>query len=129
MQARLSSGAVRSVERQNSMQIFEIDLSSRVNILSGNIEVEIENFLQKEGLTLSFKGTLARYPRSIHWHWMKQGNTGTLELTFWPSQSRLWFHVQSGRRADWITAILPLLISAIENQLGENSDERSWMGE
>lgn len=102
------------------MEIFDIALSSQSTARNNDIEREVEESLRNYGLDISMKGTLAKHPGSIHWHWIKKGSKGTCELTWLPSQQKLWFQVHSGRRADWITELLPELISAFEQRYGEN---------
>lgn len=53
-------------------------------------------------LTCTLKGTLARYPGSVHWHFKKGNQKGTLEITWWKSKNRLWFKVAEGRTGKWI---------------------------
>ena len=70
-----------------------------------------------QGLDLAMKGSLAAYPGSIHWHYRKQGQKGTLELTLYIRERRIWAKIQDGRKAAWINAALPPLRKAIEEQL------------
>ena len=76
----------------------------------------IEKAADHYGLQLRMKGTLHTYPGSEHWHFQKPGERGTLEVTLWPRGNRVWFSVQSGRRAAWITEILPHMKAWIEGQ-------------
>ena len=62
----------------------------------------IEHAASAEGLDIGERMTLRSCPGSIHWHLRRPGVKGVLELTYWPSQSRLWFAVHTNRRADWI---------------------------
>jgi hypothetical protein len=66
----------------------------------------IERVCTTAGMHLSLKGTLAGYPGSVHWHFKKGKQRGTLELTWWEQENRLWFKVAAGRRGDWIDAEL-----------------------
>ena len=43
------------------------------------------------------KGTLASFPNCVHWHWKRGKERGTLEITWWGKQDRLWFKVAAGR--------------------------------
>jgi hypothetical protein len=63
------------------------------------------------------KGSLAKYPDSIHWRYRKQDQKGTLELTLYIRKRRIWAKIQDGRKAPWINATLPSLRKAIEEQL------------
>ena len=45
---------------------------------------------------------LRSYPSATHWHIRQPGAQGTLELTYWPMRSRLWFAIHANRRAEWL---------------------------
>jgi hypothetical protein len=90
-----------------------IDAGLSVEALPGVIESGLASF----GLQLKMRGTLRKYPGSLHWHAAKPGERGTLELTLWPAQQRLWFSVQAGRRAAWIEAVLPQLKAHLEQRV------------
>lgn len=62
----------------------------------------IEEALVSNGLQITLKTTLGKYPGSTHWHIKNGKDKGILEITLWPSQTRAWFSIQSGRKADWI---------------------------
>ena len=77
----------------------------------------VERMCALDGLTLTLKGALVKYPGSVHWHFKKGKQPGTLELTWWPPQKRLWFKVAQGRRATWIDETLAGLQVKIEQAL------------
>jgi len=77
----------------------------------------IEEVCARRGLQLAMKGSLATYPGSVHWHYKKQNQKGTLELTLHAPGHRIWAKVQAGRKAPWIDAELPRLKRAIESEL------------
>lgn len=77
----------------------------------------IERVCAGRGLLVAMKGRLAAYPGSVHWHYKRPKQSGTLEITLDPAARRLWASVQSGRRAPWINVELPLLCRAIESAL------------
>jgi len=56
-----------------------------------NLEVEmlVETACAAEGLRQTLKGPLAKYPGSVHWHFKKGKQRGTLEITLWKAQRRL----------------------------------------
>lgn len=85
----------------------------------------IERICREAGLIQTMKSPLSAFPGSIHWHYKKKGETGTLELTFWPAKNRLWAQVQSGRRADWIFEELPGLRRSIEAALRASAGKRT----
>jgi len=62
----------------------------------------IERVCRAHELTCTLKGTLAKYPDSMHWHFKKGKQKGTLEITWWESKNRLWFKVAEGRTGAWI---------------------------
>ena len=75
----------------------------------------VESTLASHGLTMHSRGTVKSHPGCTHWHWKSGRQSGTLEVTFWPARRRLWFKVQSGRRAAWIDQIVPVLKAALES--------------
>ena len=83
--------------------------------LTGSTEAiwqTIEQMCLDEGLTLTLKGTLARYPGCIHWHFKHGKLPGTLELTFW--EKRLWFKISAGREGVWMDALVEKLKAQME---------------
>ena len=74
----------------------------------------IEDACAALNLTIAMKSPLASYPGSTHWHYKNGKEKGTLELTIFPRDRRLWAQVQSGRKAAWIDAVLPELQRRIE---------------
>jgi len=86
------------------MQEYEFQVPSSAELAV--VDSAIEAACIAEGLQLGMKGSLARFPGSIHWHFKKPGERGTLEITSVPQANRVWAQVQSGRRADWIEPCL-----------------------
>jgi hypothetical protein len=79
--------------------------------------VLIEKVCAGRGLELAMKGSLAKYPGCIHWHFKQPNQKGTLELTLHLAERRIWAKVQEGRKAQWIDKELPVLRRAIEREL------------
>lgn len=79
------------------------------------VEQLIEACCAEEGLHITLKGTLSKYPGCIHYHYKKGTERGTLEITIWPKEHRIWFSVQAGRTADWIIESL----SQLEEEVGK----------
>jgi hypothetical protein len=77
---------------------LEVDISSA----GARLEKEIERLCLATGLSITLKTTSAKFPGSIHWHLKKGRERGTLEITLWPAQNKLWFSMQDGRSADWV---------------------------
>lgn len=77
----------------------------------------VEQVCASQGLTATLKGTLVRYPGSIHWHFKLGKQKGVLEITWWEGQHHLWFKVASGRTSEWIIQNIPQLKDQIEKLL------------
>jgi hypothetical protein len=82
----------------------------------------VESVMSSAGLRQMLKGTLRSYPGCVHWHFGKDGATGTLEVTVWPAQRRVWMSVQARRSAGWIENCISQLRVALERELGELSE-------
>ncbi len=82
----------------------------------------IERVCNAHGLQAAMKATLASYPGSIHWHYKKPNQKGTLELTLLPNARRIWAAVHSNRRAPWIAEALPKIRAEIERALQHVGD-------
>jgi hypothetical protein len=78
----------------------------------------IETVSRAHGLSVTMKATLAKYPGSIHWHFKKGRDRGTLEVTLWPREHRLWFSMQDGRRAEWVTETAQRIKAELEAGAG-----------
>ena len=81
----------------------------------------VESVMSRAGLRRNLKGTLRSYPGCVHWHFGKDGATGTLEITVWPAQRRMWMSVQARRGASWIDNSISQLRVALERELGETT--------
>ncbi len=68
-------------------------------------------------LVLTLAGTQKRYPGSRHWHYRTGPQPGTLEITWWPAQRRLWLKVAGGRTSAAIEDLLPRLQAALTSAL------------
>jgi hypothetical protein len=77
----------------------------------------IEKICAQHELILAMKGSLAAYPGCVHWHYKRQNQKGTLELTLFARDRRVWAKVQDGRKAPWIDEELAALQWAIERAL------------
>jgi hypothetical protein len=74
----------------------------------------IDRAIAKAGLFVSMRGTLKKFPGSIHLHLKQEKEAGTLEITFWPAERRAWLSIQDGRRGTWIEAKTAELRGLIE---------------
>jgi hypothetical protein len=82
------------------------------------VEIAVEQSSRDLGLVESMRGTLAKYPGCVHWHFKKPRVSGTLEVTSWPSANRLWITVQQGRRAEWLEEAAPAMERSLRTALG-----------
>ena len=80
------------------------------------MEAIVEAACAAEGLRLTLKDTLAKYPGCVHWHFQKGTQRGTLEITWWEKRRRLWFKVAAGRRGEWMEATIPRLESMLKKR-------------
>ena len=97
--------------------MIEVELQIPADAKSDSVVKVIEQVCNANGLTHMLKGTLASYPGCIHWHFKMGKQKGTLEITWWESENRLWFKVTKGRKANWIDEALPKLKKEIECSL------------
>lgn len=81
----------------------------------------IEAACAELGLTQSLRGSLAKYPDAIHWHYKMPAQSGTLEVTSSEKRREVWISVQSGRRAAWIPDRAEQLAAMIESRLAGGS--------
>lgn len=92
---------------------YEVNVPPGTDMLG--VEQLIEVCCAEEGLHITLKGTLSKYLGCIHYHYKKATERGTLEITIWPMEHRIWFSVQAGRTADWIIESL----SQLEEEVGK----------
>jgi len=64
-----------------------------------------------------YEGVAIEVSRIIHWHYKREKQKGTLELTLFPAHRRLWAKVAEGRKAPWIDLELPPLRREVEKKL------------
>src|ERR1700752_5223048 len=97
--------------------MIEVELQVPADAKSDSVVQVVEGGCNEKSLTCELKGTLARYPGCIHWHFKKDREKGTLEITWWEIENRLWFKVAKGRTADWINESMAELKKQIEISL------------
>jgi hypothetical protein len=99
-----------------------VDVNIGPNVDFTRVEPLVDEVCHVAGLQITLKTTQASYPGSIHWR-LKQGRErGTLELTAWPSQRRVWFKLQNGRAGAWIQAAIAQLKPHLEETLSHCAD-------
>jgi hypothetical protein len=87
----------------------EVEVRVPVGVEGERVVAVVEGCCAAEGLAMSQKGALGRYPGCTHWHYRRPGQSGTLEITWWPQHGRLWFPMRAGRSQEWVeTAVLKL---------------------
>jgi hypothetical protein len=97
--------------------MMEVEVDIPVHTQSVSISRVVEQACASDGLTLTLKGSLAKYPGCIHWHFKKGKERGTLEITWWDQENRLWFKVAAGRTGVWIEETVARLKEQIEHNL------------
>jgi hypothetical protein len=75
----------------------------------------VEQVCASNELTCSLRGALVSYPGSIHWHFKRDQQRGTLEITWRESGHRFWCKVAHGRMGEWIFKGVPRLKEPIES--------------
>ena len=99
--------------------MIEIELQIPTDISLDSMPAVVENACVQEGLITTLKGTLSQYPSCVHWHLKKGKERGTLEITWWEPEKRLWFKVAKNRSGDWIEETIQNLKNRIENSMLE----------
>jgi hypothetical protein len=97
------------------MREIEFQLPSGYDLR--NAEELIERVCAAHGLQPAMKSTLASYPGSVHWHYKRGNEKGTLELTVAPGPRRIWAQVHTNRNGAWIAEVLPRVRQEIEQAL------------
>ncbi len=87
-----------------------------------SVAAAVEDACAAADLCLTMKTSLKKHPGCTHWHFKRPGQRGVLEVTWWPGDAdirppRLWLSVHGNRQSDWISELMPLLRSRIEDQL------------
>ena len=102
------------------MQQIEFHVPPKRDLASADLL--IERVCATHGLQAAMKGTLATYPGSVHWHYKKPQENGTLELTLLRRDRRIWAAVHTNRKAPWIEHVLPRIRADIEQALNKGGD-------
>jgi hypothetical protein len=64
------------------MRDFPVEVPAEADFR--RVETAVEKCCREMGLIQAMKGTLAKYPGCVHWHYKKPRVSGTLEVTSWP---------------------------------------------
>jgi hypothetical protein len=97
------------------MLISDVDLPVKIDFRL--VERTVEKYCQLAGLSVTVKTTLLSCPGSIHWHFKKGTERGSLEATLWEKGKRLWFPVDARREGTWTQDAMVELKSRLERQL------------
>src|ERR1700722_16350196 len=95
-------------------RVKKLDVQIPANAVLERITVALDAAVGESGLTVVLLGTLKTFPGRVHWHLKRGRERGTLEITWWPKQRKLWIKVQAGRTAAWIDEMTPRLKKAIQ---------------
>lgn len=95
----------------------EVEIALRSGLAESEIVRAIDVAARETGLTLVSKGSLGKYAGCTHWHYKLGNETGTLEITYWPSAARAWFSLRANRYALWMESLVPQLKQDIERWL------------
>jgi len=94
--------------------MIEVNIEIPENANTDIVIDSVERVCLLHQLSCTLKGTLASYPGSVHWHYKSGKQKGTLEITWWENNNRLWLKVADGRTGRWIEESLPQIKEDIE---------------
>lgn len=95
----------------------ELDIALPPHTLADELVALVDQACALQDLSVTMRSTLRAYPGSTHWH-LKQGpERGTLEITLWPRERRLWLSIQAGRAGTWTAAAAESLRAALHQSL------------
>ena len=81
------------------MRNVEVDVPTDYDLDA--VEKVIETLCTREGLSRKTKRTLRSHPGCAHWHYRMGRETGTLEITISPEESKIFFSVHDNRKGSW----------------------------
>jgi len=108
--------------------MMEIEISIPLQTDLSQAEQIIEQCCKAEGLSASLKVSLAKYPGCVHWHFKRDGQRGTLEITLWASRRRIWFSIHTGRTSAWIEETVTRLKQDLERALAVKTIAKTTNG-
>jgi hypothetical protein len=97
------------------MKQIEIDVPSTADLT--DLDEAIEDAAAAAGLHVTLRGGLTQYPGATHWHFKRGDERGTLEITWWPREMRLWLSVHDNRDAQWIEPAMRMIQQALNARL------------
>jgi hypothetical protein len=84
---------------------LEVDVAQIDGRRFSRLAQTIDELNAAHGLSIGMKGSLKKFPGSIHWHLKKGRERGTLEVTLLPAERRLWFSMHENRSAAWVMKV------------------------
>src|SRR5688500_3832339 len=97
------------------MKQIEIEVPATGNLT--DVDEAIEQAADTAGLHVTLRGGLTQYPGATHWHFKNGNERGTLEITWWPREMRLWLSVHDNRDADWIAPAMRAIQHSVNARL------------
>ena len=94
--------------------MIELEVHMPAGTDTKSVPVTVEQAAAREELIVAMRGTLGTYAGCVHWHFKRAGEKGTLEVTWWPKMTRLWFKVADGREGPWIRGAMERLRTQLE---------------
>jgi hypothetical protein len=77
----------------------------------------VERCCANEGLTMTVRRSLRMSEDNVHWHFRKEGERGTLEITLLRAERGISLYIHDNRRGSWIPSTIRSLKPAIERGL------------
>jgi hypothetical protein len=77
----------------------------------------VESCCADEGLVMTVKRSLRMHHDNVHWHFKRNAERGTLEITLLREERGISFYVHDNRRGPWTAAAMRNLKPAIEKGL------------
>jgi hypothetical protein len=91
----------------------------QITAWSGDPRSAVTEIACEQGLQLASEGRLSKYSGSTHWHFTRPERPGTLEVTLWPREERLWVHYHSNRTGDgWVAGCAVRFAQRLALRLG-----------
>lgn len=97
--------------------MIEVEIQIPANASREIVIGVVEETCIENNLSCTLKGTLVNYPGCVHWHYRKDKQKGTLEITWWEVENRLWFKVAKSRMGEWMDETLTKLKEQMEVSL------------
>jgi hypothetical protein len=94
---------------------YEVDIPKGADLSTS--EQMIEDLCESHGLQIMLKGTLSKHLGCVHYHYKSGKQKGTLEITLWLKEQRIWFSTRANRSAEWVSECIEQIKEEIENCL------------